>query len=333
MKFKIERPVRLIELFAGVGAQAMALRDLGVDFEHYKVVEFDPNPLKSYNAIHNTSFEIQDITNLDGKDLEIVDLDKYCYIMTYSFPCTSLSTAGKQQGMKKGSNTSSSLLWEVERLLNEIENKPQVLLMENVRQVLSPKNKEDFEEWKKFLESKGYKNYVKLISGTDFNVPQMRTRCFMVSILGDYDYVFPNSIELTKSSIDFLENDVDNKYYLERTNPNGGRFYDAAFETFDNNSCTYGDLIDAYNKKVNTQRIFNTITTRPESFKTGVVLVTKDNRLRKLTPLETWRAMGFSDEDYYKAEKAMNNKTSLLYKQAGNSIIKPVLMAIFKELF
>lgn len=333
MDYKIKKPVRLIELFAGIGAQAMALRDLGVDFEHYKVVEYDSNPLKSYNAIHNTNFETQDIQKLDGKDLEIVDLDKYCYIMTYSFPCTSLSTAGKQQGMKKGSNTSSSLLWEVERLLNEIENKPQILIMENVRQVLSPKNQEDFQAWKDYLTSLGYNNFVQLMCGSDYGVPQNRTRCFMVSIYGDYTYTFPKKIDLSINLTDLLEDNVDEKYYFDRDFDKGGRFYQQVFETYDNNKCTYGTQIDAFNKRTNDSKIFSTITTRPDSCKTGIIIVMKDGRIRKISALESWRAMGFTDEDFYKAAKVMNNKTSLLYKQAGNSIIKPVLMALFKQLF
>lgn len=331
MKYKITNKIRLIELFAGIGAQAMALRDLGADFEHYKVIEFDQKTLDSYNAIHNTNFSTIDISDFDGKDLNIVDLDKYTYIMTYSFPCTSLSTAGKQQGMKKGSNTSSSLLWEVERLLNETPNKPQILLMENVQQVLSKKNLPDFTEWQHFLNSLGYTNFVKVLNGTDYGVPQMRKRCFMISILGDYDYEFPKPIPLNTFVTDILETEVDEKYYMDRNSETGGRFYKQAYETLDNNKCTYGDIIDAFNQRVNNSKIFNTLTTRPESLKTGLIIVTPEHTLRKLTPKETWRIMGFSDEDYYKAENVMKKTPRSLYKQAGNSIIKPILMAIFKE--
>lgn len=116
--YKITKPIRLIELFAGVGSQAMALKRLGANFEHYRVVEFEKCAIKSYNAIHGTDFEPMDITKIIGSDLGISDTDKYCYIMTYSFPCQDLSVAGKQKGMTKGSGTRSGLLWEVERLLN-----------------------------------------------------------------------------------------------------------------------------------------------------------------------------------------------------------------------
>lgn len=85
--YKIRNKVRLIELFAGIGSQAMAMKRLGVDFEHYRVVEFDKYPVASYNAIHGTDFEPMDIRALKGEDLGIVDTDNFTYIMTYSFPC------------------------------------------------------------------------------------------------------------------------------------------------------------------------------------------------------------------------------------------------------
>lgn len=91
MKYEIDKPIRLIELFAGVGSQAMALRDIGVDFEHYRVVEFDKYPVASYNAIHGTNFPTMDITKISGADLGIVDTDRYTYLLTYLlFPLSRL---------------------------------------------------------------------------------------------------------------------------------------------------------------------------------------------------------------------------------------------------
>ena len=85
-KFKIDKPIRLIELFAGIGSQAKALENLGVNFETYRVVEWDKYCIKSYNAIHHTNFETSDICKLKGGDLGITNTDEYCYILTYSFP-------------------------------------------------------------------------------------------------------------------------------------------------------------------------------------------------------------------------------------------------------
>ena len=101
-QYKINKPIRLIECFAGIGTQAMALRNLGANFKRYRAYDFDKDAVKSYNAIHNTNFEPTDICNVKGKDLGITEKDKYEYIFTYSFPCTSLSCSGKQEGMKKG---------------------------------------------------------------------------------------------------------------------------------------------------------------------------------------------------------------------------------------
>lgn len=212
--FKINKPIRLIELFAGVGSQAMALRDLGADFEHYRVVEFDKFAITSYNAIHGTDFPAMDITQTFGSDLAITDTDKYCYILTYSFPCQDLSIAGKMQGMTKGSDTRSGLLWEAERLLKEVKELPQILLMENVPQVISDANISDFHKWQKFLEDKGYTNYVEILNAKDFGVAQNRERCFMVSLLGQWNYKFPQPIPLTKTMADYLEDEVDEKYYI-----------------------------------------------------------------------------------------------------------------------
>lgn len=215
-KFSITKPIRLIELFAGYGSQAMALKRAGANFEHYRVVEFDKYAIKSYNAVHGTDFPTIDITTVHAADLGIVDTDDYCYMMTYSFPCTDLSVAGLQKGMKKGSGTRSGLLWEVERLLKEMDEKPQVLLMENVTQVHNQQNIEDFKSWLNFLESLGYSNYWKDLNAKDFGVPQNRERCFMISLLGNYVYHFPEPIRGRRTKLkDLLDHNVDERFYLK----------------------------------------------------------------------------------------------------------------------
>lgn len=147
-------------------------------------------------------------------DLRITDTGKYCYVLTHSFPCQDLSVAGKMKGMAKGSGTRSGLLWEVERILNECEELPQVLLMENVPQVHSKDNMPDFQKWIGFLASKGYSNYWQDLNAKDYGVPQNRNRCFMVSLLGDWNYKFPLPIPLERNLKDYLEDEVDEKYYI-----------------------------------------------------------------------------------------------------------------------
>lgn len=208
---KIDKPIRLIELFAGIGAQAKALENIGADFEHYRVCEFDEHAVRSYNAIHGTSFEPSDITKLHASDLNIVDTDKYCYILCYSFPCQDLSSAGTKKGMQKGTGSRSSLLWEVERLLEETENLPQILLMENVPEVVTVY---EFSQWCEYLRSKGYTNRWQTMNANDYGIPQSRERCLMVSWLGDYIYNFPEPVPLIKKFRDMLDKEVDEKYYL-----------------------------------------------------------------------------------------------------------------------
>lgn len=212
--FKITKPIRLIELFAGYGSQHLALKYLGVNVESYHICEWAVKSIQAYKDLHfgddNTDYSadltfeqivdflaskgisanyndpmtldqvkrmgeqkcrtvynnikathnLVNIMQTKASDLNIVDTDKYCYIMTYSFPCQDLSKAGKGQGMAKDSGTRSGLLWEVERLLDECNgNLPQVLLMENVPDVVGSKNIKHFSAWLAKLESLGYKCY------------------------------------------------------------------------------------------------------------------------------------------------------------------------------
>lgn len=224
--YKITKPVRLIELFGGVGTQAMALERLNIDFSHYKLVEFDKYAVTSYNAIHGTEFETKDIKEVQAADLEVVDTDNNEYILTYSFPCTDLSVAGRGLGMSRDSGTRSSLLWEVERLLREckeLEGKtdsnnqtygmPQVLLMENVIQVHSKSNENMslFNEWLDFLKGLGYTSFWQDLNASNYGVPQNRNRCFCISILGDCTYKFPNTISLEICMEELLEPEEDIK--------------------------------------------------------------------------------------------------------------------------
>lgn len=359
---KITKPLRLIELFAGIGAQAKALENLGVEFEHYRICEFDKYAVASYNAVHGTDFTTSDITKIYAADLGIVETDKYEYIMTYSFPCTDLSKAGKQQGMSRESGTRSGLLWEVERLLKEAEELPQILLMENVPDVLSEKNSADFFAWCRFLEDLGYTNKYAILNAKEFGVPQNRERCFMLSWLDDFHYDFPQAKPLTVRLKDFLEPSVDEKYYLSKKTikyfiqhtqesiekGNGFRLslqtetssekilQTRAGSRPDDNfiKCEHiAQLEGGYeisNRVYSTEGLCPTITTM-QGGRLEPKILEDFYKVRKLTPKECWRLMGFDDESFFRAEKKVSN--SQLYKQAGNSIVVDVLMAIFKDLF
>jgi DNA (cytosine-5)-methyltransferase 1 len=261
------KPIRLIELFSGVGSQASALNRLGFYFKCYKTSEWEVNAVASYNAIHQHDYRdyakdmtdeqlndalyqfgistngksplsmvqikrksrewkkkvyndfhatnnIGSITNIHASDLQIRDVVNFTYLLTYSFPCQDLSVAGKQRGMAKGSNTRSGMLWEVERILKECEELPQILVMENVPQVHGKKFINDFNKWIESLESLGYTNYYQDLNSKDYGVAQHRNRTFMVSFLGKYDFDFPKPFELKKTMKDYLEDKVDDKYYI-----------------------------------------------------------------------------------------------------------------------
>lgn len=294
-EFKIDKPIRLIELFAGIGSQAKALKNIGADFEHYKIVEFDKYAVKSYNAIHGTNFETSDITKITTADLQITDIEKYCYIMTYSFPCQDLSKAGKQNGMDRGSGTRSGLLWEVERLLDRCEKLPQVLLMENVPDVKGKINIRNFAEWIAKLESLGYKNYWQCLNAKDYGVAQNRDRCFMVSIQGDYFYEFPQSIK--------LENNLNKLGYIKAEDIGFVGSREARI----------------YNNYISTLRA----TRKPE------IMLYSENENHLITANEALRFMGFTDEDFNKI-KSIGMSNNQIYKQAGNSIVVDVLEHIFR---
>lgn len=400
--YKITKPIRLIELFAGIGAQAKALENLGANFEHYRICEFDKYAVKSYNAIHGTNFETSDITKISASDLAIVDTDKYEYIMTYSFPCQDLSSAGKQKGMKKGSGTRSGLLWEVERLLKECSELPQILLMENVPEVIGSKNIPYFADWINFLESKGYKNYWQLLNAKDYGIPQNRKRCFMLSVLGDYYYNFPKGKKLKLRLKDMLEKEVDKKYYIipaivknqgktlvkisnisptikARDYKGFGNQEMAAVLRLSKTELNFIEPLayDEQNQRIRIDGTVGTLTTDgstpkhnnriiiPECKQVGSLVggkwdkihdiakrvysdeglsptihtcgggnlepkVLENFRVRKLTPRECFRLMGFDDTDFDKAQAV--NSNSQLYKQAGNSIVVNVLEAIFRRL-
>lgn len=110
------------------------------------------------------------------------------------------------------------------------------------------------------------------------------------------------------------------------------RFFKQALETLNENDCKPGDTINAFNKHVDKSGYSPTLTTRPEGFKTAILPVTDNIRIRKLTPRETFRLMGFSDENFDAAQKA-GVSNSQLYKQAGNSIVVDVLYYIYVELY
>ena len=337
-EFKIQTPVRLIELFAGVGAQAKALERLGVDFEHWRVCEIDENAVRSYNAIHGTGFEPSDITRLKAPDLGICETEKYTYILTYSFPCQDLSNAGKREGMKKGKR--SGLLWEVERLLAECDELPQVLVMENVSDIINIRNAADFAEWLEALEGYGYRNYYQITNASDYGVAQNRKRCIMVSVLGDYYYTFPHPKQLKKKARDYYDDsrvemteDCAPKTLIMEVQRTAAFIKQATakgYVVLKNYGCVslaYPTSTSRRGRVIKNGDICPAVTCADRALFKFI-----DGAFYRISTLEAWRFMGFDDEDFEKC-RAAGVSDNQLYIQAGNSIVVDVLQAVFEKMF
>ena len=198
--------LKLLELFGGIGACSKAFERIGINYEIVDYVEIDKYAVKSFNAIHGTSFEPQDICEWD-KDIE-VDL------IMHGSPCQDFSLAGKQAGGDKDSGTRSSLMYETIRIVEEL--KPKYVVWENVKNLLSKKHKHNFDAYLETMESLGYVNCYQVLNAKDYGIPQNRERVFTISIRNDLNqtFEFPQKQELKLKLKDMLEDDVDEKYYL-----------------------------------------------------------------------------------------------------------------------
>lgn len=421
--------LRVLELFGGIGACSKALERLGIDYEIADYVEIDKYAVKSFNAMHGTNFEPQDIRDWD-KNMPVD------FIM-HGSPCQDFSVAGKNAGGDEGSGTRSSLMYETLRIVDQL--RPKYVLWENVKNLLSTKHKPNWDKYCHRMAEMGYVNTAKVLNAKDYGIPQNRERVYTLSIRKDvapvWKYEFPEPMPLEKRLKDVLESNVDEKYYLsdkmvagliagndvQKAKGNGFRFEPRNVEdtavtistkagtrrtdnyisepTLKEKLCDElvekgvvkgGEIINhsyttseqrktldkyiesdngimptmttrpdilGYVEKENHLRIKNTTakgyldgypgdgvytnignkrgTVQPQTAQTlatnndkGVIM--PDLRIRKLTPKECWRLMGFDDSDFEKAAKV--NSNAQLYKQAGNSIVVDVLVAILREL-
>lgn len=382
--------LKLLELFGGIGACSRALDHLGIEYEIADYVEIDKYAVQSYNAIHGTHFEPQDVTKWDKQ----LDVD----LIMHGSPCQDFSIAGKNMGGNEGSGTRSSLMYETIRIVSNL--KPKYVLWENVKNILSEKHIYNFHMYLDKMDELGYRNYYKVLNAKDYGIPQNRERVFTVSIRKDIkeEFVMPEPFPLEKRLKDLLEGEVDEKYYLnddkinefknisallidqsmrgldmgvrgyseiapaitsreykeprlinetarvkqignltqnaKRDNPQAGRIYEQygvspTLNTMDGGNRQPFIAIDEQNKCVRYDGTVGTITTDGSSPKHNN-RVSNGLRIRKLTPRECWRLMGFDDQAFDKAEKVCSN--SQLYKQAGNSIVVDVLEKILTNL-
>ena len=225
--------LKVLELFAGIGACSKALENLGIEHEIVDAVEIDKYAVKSFNAIHGTNFEPQDITKWD-KDIE-------CDLIMHGSPCQDFSVAGKNAGGDKDSGTRSSLMYETLRIVEKL--RPKYVIWENVKNLLSKKHRHNFDAYLDAMTDLGYANNYQVLNAKDYGVPQNRERVFTVSIRKDIykGYFFPAPIPLEKKLKDVLEDDVDEKYYLKKTD---NIVFSAARAYWDNSGKGYGSQED-----------------------------------------------------------------------------------------
>ena len=322
--------MKVLSLFSGIGAFEKALDRLNIDYELVAFSEIDKYATKSYCAIHGVdeSMNLGDITKVDENSLP-KDID----LITYGFPCQDISLAGKQKGMfnDDGTQTRSGLFFEALRIIEA--TKPKIAIAENVKNLTGKKFKEQFELVLKSLEEAGYSNYWKVLNAKDYGIPQNRERVFIISIRKDIDkgFEFPEPFPLKLRLKDMLDDEVDEKFYLSNKGVNGllNAFTAVAREVSEI------ELIDDTNLGFNpTPKIYTEYAPTLRAGRYGLKVKECDEmnnlKIRKLTPKECWRLMGFDDEDFYKAE-AVNSNTQL-YKQAGNSIVVDVIEKIYEKL-
>lgn len=206
--------MKILELFGGIGACSKALERIGVDYEIADYVEIDKYAVKSFNAIHGTNFEPQDVTKWD-KDMQ-VDL------IMHGSPCQDFSVAGKNAGGDKNSGTRSSLMYETLRIVEKL--KPKYVIWENVKNLLSKKHRHNFDAYIDAMAELGYVSKYQILNAKDYGVPQNRERVFTISCRHDGDsqimgsflaqFNFPEPMPLEHRLKDILEDSVDERYYL-----------------------------------------------------------------------------------------------------------------------
>lgn len=333
--------LKVLSLFSGIGAFEKALEREEIPHEVVAYCEIDKFASKSYSAIHNIpeSLNLGDISKVSTSDIPECDL------VTYGFPCQDISVAGLQKGIKAG-ETRSGLLYEALRII--AAKKPKYAIAENVKNLVGKRFKGDFEKLLSTLDEMGYNSYWQVLNAKDYGVPQTRERVFVISIRKDIDtktFAFPEKQELTLCLRDKLEETVDSKYYITdkydsivRVNDNYGMLQGGVFKNGSESikiferSYISGRIPEWHQRGVIYGDNALAPTLCATDYKIPKIVSDASYQVRKLTPREYWRLMGFDDTDIDKCiSVGMSN--SQLYKQAGNSIVANVLQAIFRALF
>lgn len=300
--------------FAGVG---------GIDLGFYQA-GFDTIYANEFDNYAADTFEHNFDIKVDRRDIHSVHTDEIPNfdILLAGFPCQAFSIAGYQQGFddKKGRG---DLFFELVRIIED--KKPRVAFFENVKNLVSHDNGNTFRVICKHLDSLGYKYIQQVMNACEYgNVPQNRERIYIVAFRDITDYAnfkMPLSIPLTRTIKDVIDfnSKVDDKYYYTESNCS---FYEQLKKDMINS-----DTIYQWRRVYVRENKSNLVPTLTANMGTGghnvPLILTNDKKIRKLTPQECFNVQGFPKS--FKLPKQANGR---LYKQAGNSVVVPVINRI-----
>ncbi len=335
--------LKVATVCSGIGAPEKALNLLDIPFELEFFSEIDNAAIKSYCAIHNVSQEknFGNLMNINEKPLpNEIDL------IVGGTPCQDFSMAGLGKGGDEGSGTRSSLMWYYIKLI--ALSKPKVVVWENVEAVLSINHIHTYRKFCLTLMALGYKINADVTNAMLFNLPQHRRRVILVAIRKDLNIKFnyPKGYDSGVRIKHLLEKHVPEKYFCKSMDDVllYKRHFANTFRIMPLGRIK-GLIFKQTNEVLSIEGIVDCLTTKQGNYLLDN-RVARDKPIRHYTPLEAMRFMGFEDADYYKSRyryvyNAKNNKKERyprvsemdIYKQAGNSIAVPVLMAIFGELY
>ena len=310
--------LKIASFFAGVGGI-----DLGFENAGFKTIyanEFDNYAADTFELNFDVKVDRRDINDVPAD--EIPDFD----IMLAGFPCQAFSIAGYRQGFNDEQGR-GNLFFELVRILEA--KKPRVAFFENVKNLVSHDNGNTFRVICSELERLGYKYLFQVFNASEYgNIPQNRERIYIVAFKNKEDYAnfeLPKSIPLKTTIhdvIDFSKKQDDKFYYTSEKN----KFFDELKENMTNHDTTY-----QWRRVYVRENKSNLVPTLTANMGTGghnvPLILTYSGDIRKLTPRECFNVQGFPRE--YKLPNQSNGR---LYKQAGNSVVVPVIERIAKNL-
>ncbi len=317
---KSNKPLKFIDLFAGIGGFRIALESFGESCVFTS--EWDKQCQNTYKANFN-DIPFGDITKIKEEDIPVHD------ILCAGFPCQAFSISGKQRGFEDARGT---LFFDVARIAKY--HKPKVLFLENVKNFAKHDNGRTLKVVLEVLENIGYIPFFKVLNASNYGQPTTRERIYFVAFRKDLNiknFKFPDGQNKASILKDLLEENVDDKYFINRT--------DIKIKDKEISKNLLGDYpqkpirVGTINKGGQGERIYSiyghSITLSAYgggvASKTGGYLI--DGKVRKLTPRECARIMGFPDS--FKIPVT----DSQAYKQFGNSVVIPVLKEVYREIY